>query len=49
MQGTPTVMVDRKVLDQKEVPYFQPGVLKSYINGIAGVATSTAPSPTASS
>ena len=49
MQGTPTVMVDRKVLDQKEVPYFQPGVLKSYINGIAGVTTSTAPSPTASS
>ena len=40
MQGTPTVMVNGEILDQKEVPYFQPGALKTYIDTLAGVATS---------
>lgn len=31
MTGTPTVMVDREVLDQAEVPYFQPGALKAHL------------------
>ncbi|MGC4174445.1 DsbA family protein [Demequina sp.] len=31
MQGTPTVMVDREILDQNQVPYFQEGALKSFL------------------
>ncbi|MDN4480125.1 DsbA family protein [Demequina muriae] len=32
--GTPAVMVDRVMLDQAEVPYFQPGALRSHIEGL---------------
>lgn len=34
MAGTPTIMVNGKVLDQGEVPYFQPGALKTYLEGL---------------
>lgn len=35
MQGTPTVMLDREVLSQQEdVSYFQPGALRTYIEGL---------------
>lgn len=35
MQGTPTVMVEREILDQTVVPYFQAGTLKSYLQQVA--------------
>ena len=44
MQGTPTVMVDKEILDQTVVPYFQPGALKTYVESLAGVAVTPAPS-----
>src|SRR5690606_33500232 len=31
MQGTPTVAVNGEILDQREVPYFEDGVLREYI------------------
>lgn len=34
MQGTPTVMVNGVVLDQNDVPFFQEGALKSYLEGL---------------
>jgi protein-disulfide isomerase len=34
MSGTPTVMVDGEVLDQNEVPYFQAGALKAYLESL---------------
>ncbi|WP_062136256.1 DsbA family protein [Demequina aestuarii] len=34
VRGTPSVMVDRVMLDQAEVPYFQPGALKTHIDGL---------------
>lgn len=34
MQGTPTVMVNGEILDQAEVPYFQPGALKAYLEAL---------------
>jgi len=42
--GTPTVMLDREILDQREVPYFQQGALRSYIEGLGGAT----PEPSAS-
>jgi protein-disulfide isomerase len=45
MQGTPTVMVNREILDQTQVAYFSPGVLKAYLESVAGASGST---PTAS-
>ncbi len=36
MQGTPTVMVNREILDQKKVSYFTPGTLKAYLESVAG-------------
>jgi protein-disulfide isomerase len=35
MQGTPTVMVEGEILDQNQVPYFQPGVLRSFLEALA--------------
>ena len=32
--GTPTVMVDREIVEQAEVPYFQPGTLRAYLEGL---------------
>jgi len=46
MTGTPTVMINREVISQQQVAYFSPGVLKAYLESLAGVASS--PSPTAS-
>lgn len=37
MQGTPTVMVDREILDPNEVNYFTPGALKAHLESVAGV------------
>jgi len=34
MTGTPTVFVNGEILDQQEVPYFQPGALKLYLEGL---------------
>ena len=34
MEGTPTLMVDQEILDQSEVPYFQPGALRTYLEGL---------------
>lgn len=34
MQGTPTVMVDGEILDQNDVSYFTPGVLRSYLESL---------------
>lgn len=36
MSGTPTVMVNGEILDQTVVPYFEPGVLKAYLEDLAG-------------
>lgn len=33
MQGTPTVMVNGVILDQSDVPYFEPGALRASIEG----------------
>ncbi len=35
MQGTPTVMVNREILDPKQVNYFKPGVLKTYLESLS--------------
>ncbi|WP_084104864.1 thioredoxin domain-containing protein [Demequina sp. NBRC 110056] len=32
--GTPTVMVDRTILEQAEVPYFSEGALRTYLEGL---------------
>lgn len=32
--GTPAVMVDRVMLQQQDVPYFQPGALREYLEGL---------------
>ncbi|MFW2512267.1 DsbA family protein [Demequina sp. SO4-13] len=32
--GTPAVMVNREMLDQRDVPYFQPGALRAHIEGL---------------
>jgi len=34
MQGTPTVMVDGEILDQNDVSYFTPGVLRNYLDSL---------------
>ncbi|GIG53713.1 DsbA family protein [Demequina activiva] len=34
MQGTPTVMVNREILEQAEVPYFQPGALRTHLESL---------------
>jgi len=34
MAGTPTVMVNGVILDQQQVPYFQPGALKAYLESL---------------
>ena len=34
--GTPSVMVDRVLLDSKQIPYVQPGVLGTYLDSVAG-------------
>lgn len=34
LQGTPTVMVNGEILDQADVPYFQEGVLKTYLESL---------------
>ncbi|WP_062213361.1 DsbA family protein [Demequina oxidasica] len=34
MSGTPTVMVNREILDQTEVSYFNPGTLKAYLESL---------------
>lgn len=38
MQGTPTVMVDGEILDQNQVPYFQPGVLRAFLEALSAQA-----------
>lgn len=35
MPGTPTVMVDGEILDPREIPYFEPGVLRSLLEEYA--------------
>lgn len=35
MGGTPTVMINREILEQTEVPYFQPGALATRLSEIA--------------
>ncbi len=35
MQGTPTVIVNGTVVNQMQVPYFEPGVLRAYIEDAA--------------
>ncbi|MFW7413804.1 DsbA family protein [Demequina sp. SO4-18] len=32
--GTPAIMIDREMLQQQEVPYFQPGALRAHIEGL---------------
>lgn len=49
MAGTPTLMVNREVLDQAKVNYFTPGVLKAYLESLAGVASTPTPTASASS
>lgn len=34
VSGTPTVMVNGEILDQNEVPYFQPGALREYLESL---------------
>jgi len=34
MEGTPTVMVNGDILDQTQVPYFQAGALKTYLEAL---------------
>jgi protein-disulfide isomerase len=35
MSGTPTVMVNREILDPNQVNYFTPGTLKAYLEQLA--------------
>ena len=36
MQGTPTVMIDREILSDPNINYFQAGVLKAHLEELAG-------------
>ena len=40
MQGTPTVMVNREILDPNQVNYFTPGTLKAYLEQLGGTDSS---------
>jgi len=44
MTGTPTVMVNRELLDPKQVNYFTPGTLKAYLEQLSGGGSSADPS-----
>ncbi|PKQ26897.1 MAG: disulfide bond formation protein DsbA [Actinobacteria bacterium HGW-Actinobacteria-4] len=38
LQGTPTIMVDGQIISQNEVPYFQPGALRAFLEALASQA-----------
>jgi protein-disulfide isomerase len=44
MSGTPTIMVNRTILNQEVVPYFEPGALKAYLLEVAGAEPAPTPS-----
>ncbi|PKQ26896.1 MAG: hypothetical protein CVT64_00095 [Actinobacteria bacterium HGW-Actinobacteria-4] len=35
VQGTPSVMVNREILDPRQIPYFDPGVLRTLLESLA--------------
>ena len=47
MSGTPTVMVNREILDPKQVNYFTPGTLKAYLEQVAAAQAGATPAPSA--
>jgi len=48
MSGTPTVMVNLEILDQRQVNYMTPGTLKAYLEQVATAQAGATPAPSAS-